>query len=149
MKLHKLLWICLGLFALVIVMTGILPFCFPKSVSKEFADSVSVPDFYGDAPCTDRVALVESPADGFLTRIHILDEALGRIDVSYYAIHMSDSTDLFLGALLDAYQANALQVGPDGSYLPDQSVPEVPVPFLKKLMLRALTPIVWLLKGLT
>lgn len=102
MKLHKILWIGLGLYALAIVLTGILPFCFPKSVSREFADSVSVPDFYGDTPCTDRVALVESPAEGFQTRIHILDEAVERIDVSYYAMHMSDSTDLFLGALLDA-----------------------------------------------
>lgn len=102
MKLNKVLWIGLGLYALAIVLTGILPFSFPKSVSKEFADSVSVSDFYGDTPCTDRVALVESPVEGFRTRIHILDEAVERIDVSYYAMHMGDSTDLFLGALLDA-----------------------------------------------
>lgn len=102
MKLKKFLWIALCLILLAIFLTGILPFCIPRSVTKAFADTVSVSRFYGDAPCVDRVALVETPQEGFDTRIHILDEAEDRIDVSYYAMHMGETTDLFLGALLDA-----------------------------------------------
>ncbi|MGN0599791.1 MAG: phosphatidylserine/phosphatidylglycerophosphate/cardiolipin synthase family protein [Oscillospiraceae bacterium] len=45
---------------------------------------------------------MEYPSESFETRIHILDEARERIDVSYYAMHMGESTDLFLGALLEA-----------------------------------------------
>lgn len=53
-------------------------------------------------PCADRVSLVEHPAESLAVRIHMLDEAKETIDVSYYAMHMGESTDLFLGALLDA-----------------------------------------------
>lgn len=100
--LKKLLWIGGGLYLLAVIVTGIVPFCLQRSVSNDFADSVCVSDFYGSSPCNDRVALVESPQEGFDTRIHILDEAQERIDVSYYAMHIGQTTDLFLGALLDA-----------------------------------------------
>lgn len=102
MKLKHSLWIVLALVLLAVILTGVLPFCIPRSVSQAFADTLSVSQFYGDEPCVDRVALVETPQEGFDTRIHILDEAASRIDVSYYAMHMGQSTDLFLGALLDA-----------------------------------------------
>ena len=90
------------LYLAYVLCTGVLPYVRCKSVSDTFAASVSTSAFYSDMPCTDRVALVEYPAEGFETRIHILDEARERIDVSYYAMHMGESTDLFLGALLDA-----------------------------------------------
>ena len=90
------------LYLIYVLCTGVLPFLRHKSVSDDFAASVSVSDFYADTPCVDRVALVEYPSDSFETRIHILDEAVERIDVSYYAIHMGETTDQFLGALLDA-----------------------------------------------
>lgn len=102
MKLKKLLRVTVTLYLLAILLTGIVPFCIPRSVTKSFAETFSLSDFFGDAPCVDRVALVESPQEGFDTRIHILDEATERIDVSYYAMHMGDTTDRFLGALLDA-----------------------------------------------
>lgn len=90
------------LYLLYIFCTGVFPFLRSKTVSEVFASTVSVSDFYSDTPCTDRAALVETPAEGFDTRIHILDGAQARIDVSYYALHMGETTDLFLGALLDA-----------------------------------------------
>lgn len=90
------------LYLAYVLCTGVLPYARCKSVSDTFASSVSTSEFYSDTPCTDRAALVEYPSESFETRIHILDEARERIDVSYYAMHMGESTDLFLGALLDA-----------------------------------------------
>lgn len=90
------------LYLIYVIVTGIFPYLRSKPVSQAFASSISLADFYGDAPCVDRVAVVESPTESFDTRIHILDEAERSIDVSYYAIHMGESTDLFLGALLEA-----------------------------------------------
>ena len=102
MQPKKYLLAALTLALLTVILTGVLPFCIPRSVTEAFADTVSVSQFYGDGPCVDRVALVETPQEGFDTRIHILDEAQERIDLSYYAMHMGQTTDLFLGALLDA-----------------------------------------------
>lgn len=102
MKIGKIIWTVVLLYLVYVLFTGIFPFFRSKPVSDTFAASVSTAGFYSDTPCTDRVALVEYPSDSFDARIHILDEAKERIDVSYYAMHMGESTDLFLGALLDA-----------------------------------------------
>lgn len=91
-----------ALVLLYVLASGILPFARHKAVSESFADAVSPAAFYGDAPCVDRVALVETPAEGLRMRLHMLDEATERIDVSYYAIQMGETSDWFLGALLDA-----------------------------------------------
>lgn len=102
MKIGKIVCTVIILYLVYVLCTGAFPFFHAKSVSDKFAASVSTSGFYSDTPCVDRVALVEYPSESFETRIHILDEARERIDVSYYAIHMGKSTDLFLGALLDA-----------------------------------------------
>ena len=107
MKQHKLTVkrCILGVLAFYLVyacLTAVVPAMLRKPVSPDFSASVSASDFYGDEACADRVALVETPAEGFDSRLHILDEATERIDVSYYAMHMGQTTDLFLGALLDA-----------------------------------------------
>lgn len=101
-KVRKWLLRAAAVYLIYILCTGVLPFLRSKAVPAEFAGSISVDSFYGDSPCCDRVALVESPAEGFDTRLHILDEAEERIDVSYYAIEMGTCADLFLGGLLDA-----------------------------------------------
>lgn len=105
MKIKKYIWgvaALLVLYVLYALCTGVFPFGRQRAVPEDFAASVSAADFYGEAPCADRVALVESPTEGFQARLHILDSAKERVDVSYYAMHMGQSTDLFLGALLDA-----------------------------------------------
>lgn len=105
MKVKKYIWSAaavLVLYVFYILCTGVFPYGRQKAVSEDFASSISAGNFYGDSPCTDRAALVESPTEGFETRLHILDGAKERVDVSYYAMHMGESTDLFLGALLDA-----------------------------------------------
>ena len=97
-------WIAFAaaLVLLYVLVTGVLPFARHAEVSEAFSATVSPAAFYGDTPGTDRVALVETPAEGFDARLHMLDEATARIDVSYYAMQMGETTDLFLGALLDA-----------------------------------------------
>ena len=70
-----------------------------KNGPARFADSAGT-DYYGSTPCADRVATVERPTENLGTWIHLLDEARETIDLSYYAMHMGPSTDLFLGASL-------------------------------------------------
>ncbi len=101
-KIGRFLLIICVLYLLYVFLTGVFPFLGRKEVSEDFATSIKTSDFYGETVCTDRVALIEQPSDGFYTRLHILDEAKERVDVSYYAMHMGETTDLFLGALLDA-----------------------------------------------
>lgn len=101
-KIRKILCIAIVLYLAYFLCTGVFPFLRVQPVSEEFAATVEPTDFYGAAPCMDRVALIEAPEAGLAARLHILDEAEERIDVSYYAIHMGESTAVFLGALLDA-----------------------------------------------
>lgn len=105
MKIKKYIWgfaAFVVLYVFYVLCTGVFPFSRQAAASEDFAAAISATDFYGDAPCTDRAALVESPSEGFNTRLHILDGAKEHIDVSYYAMHKGQSTDLFLGALIDA-----------------------------------------------
>lgn len=57
------------LYLIYVIVTGIFPYLRSKPVSQAFASSISLADFYGDAPCVDRVAVVESPTESFDTRI--------------------------------------------------------------------------------
>ena len=101
-KLTKALLLFAAAYILYILFTGVFPFMHRKTITEDFSSSVKVSEYYGDTLCVDRAALVEAPADGLSARLHIIDEAQERLDVSYYAMHMGETTDLFLGALLDA-----------------------------------------------
>lgn len=90
------------LFVAYAVVTAVLPYAFERKLSKEFTESVKVSDFYGDAPCIDRVALVEAPIESLGARMHLVAAARERLDVAYYAIEAGESTDYFLAAILDA-----------------------------------------------
>ena len=98
----RIAWIAAGAYIVECLCTAGLPYAQQEPVSEEFAATISTANFYGDGPCGDRVALIEAPEDGFSIRLQMLSEATERIDVSYYAMHMGESTDVFLGALLDA-----------------------------------------------
>ena len=101
-KVKKAILLAAILYLAYVVCTAALPYVRPKEVSDSFAGVVADYNFYGASPCTDRVALVEYPSDSLEARLHILDEAERTIDVSYYAIHMGETADIFLGALLHA-----------------------------------------------
>lgn len=98
----RCVWAVLAAYLLYAVLTGVVPAMLRKSISEEFASGVRAADYYGEQVSVDRAALVETPEQGLASRLHILDEAQERIDISYYAIHMGQTTDLFLGAVLDA-----------------------------------------------
>ena len=97
--LKYLLW-ALAAYLLYVVVTGVLPFARQPRVAEE--DRYAAGDFYGSAPCCDRVALVEEPRTGLAARLFLMSQARETLDVSYYALQMDSTTDLFLGALLDA-----------------------------------------------
>ncbi len=50
----------------------------------------------------DRVALVESGADGGLVRLNLIQNAQESLYISYYTLTAGDSTKLMLGSILDA-----------------------------------------------
>lgn len=54
-----------------------------------------------------------------------------------------------LALVQSGYQSQALPVGRDGRYLPDQALEPVPLSGVKKAMVWVLSPAVWILKGLT
>lgn len=86
-------------YAVFAIVTGVLPFARTNSVQNPAVAA----DFYGtDSPCVDRVALVEEPLESLGARVYLLEEAEKTLDISYYAMHMGPSTDLFLAAVLDA-----------------------------------------------
>ena len=101
-RIIKYLLLTLAVYLVYMVCTALLPYVRQKAVPESFASSVSASSFYGDGICIDRVALVEEPQESLGARIKLLDEAQHTIDLSYYAMHMGPSTDLFLGSILYA-----------------------------------------------
>lgn len=86
-------------YAVYVVITAVLPYYGGKGV-KTPANASS---YYGNGSASvDRVALVEQPLESLGARIYLLGEADKTIDISYYSIQMGQTTDLFLGAILDA-----------------------------------------------
>ena len=81
---------------------GVIPNLREKRVPQSYKETVNPSSFYSETQSCDRVALVEMPQDGFKTRLKIIDEAEERLDISYYAMHMGETTDIFLGSILDA-----------------------------------------------
>ncbi len=73
-----------------------------KDVTDYKKNIYSPETFYGDKPCVDRASLVEEPLASLGTRIHILNGAEKTIDIAYFAMHMGETTDYFLGAVLRA-----------------------------------------------
>ena len=101
-RIVKYLLLTIAVYLVYVLCTAVLPYVRQQAVPEAFASSVSASNFYGDGICIDRVALVEEPQESLGARIKLLDEAQHTIDLSYYAMHMGPSTDLFLGSILHA-----------------------------------------------
>lgn len=147
MKLNKVLWIGLGLYALAIVLTGILPFSFPSDRKTILNTGISVWEYQRPNTLHAKSYLIDDRMS--VVGSFNLDPRSDTIDTELMLAIGSEDFARQLGAVLDGYRANALQVGPEGRYLPGPEGLEAPVPFLKKGMVWFLTPIVRLLKGLT
>ena len=104
MKKYKLqiLIVILWVYLIYALALGVIPNLREKRVPQSYKETVNPSSFYSETPSCDRVALVETPQDGFKTRLKIIDEAEERLDISYYAMHMGETTDIFLGSILDA-----------------------------------------------
>lgn len=98
----KILSVILAAFVLYTASFALFPYFVKKDVSEDFQREVAGYDFYGDAPCADRVALVEDPIMSLGTRIRLISEAEKTIDIAYYAMHMGETTDYFLASILEA-----------------------------------------------
>lgn len=89
-----------AVYLLYVFCTGVFPFSRQPELPE--AEIPAAEDYLGSELCVDRVALVETPEEGLSTRICLLSQAERTIDLSYYAMHMGETTDVFLGAILDA-----------------------------------------------
>ena len=101
-RLGSALKILLAVYLALVVLTALLPYWFPPKIPPEQQAAFDPAAFYGDAPTADRVALVESPADGLAVRLQLLAEAKERLDIAYYGMPMGNTTDQFLAGVLAA-----------------------------------------------
>lgn len=99
-RIPRVLLTAAAVFLLYVFCTGVFPFARHPELPE--AEIPAADAYLGTEPCVDRVALVETPEKGLSARICLLSQAEHTIDLSYYTIHMGDTTDVFLGAILDA-----------------------------------------------
>lgn len=99
-RIPRVLLTAAAVFLLYVFCTGVFPFARQPELPE--AEIPAADAYLGTEPCVDRVALVETPEEGLSARVYLLSQAEHTIDLSYYAIHMGDTTDVFLGAILDA-----------------------------------------------
>ncbi|MDM5286012.1 phospholipase D-like domain-containing protein [Peribacillus frigoritolerans] len=87
-------------FLYVVVTTVVL---FPKAEKEENRPIKQVSEYMGEKEATvDRVLLFEDGYESGLARMRMIQEAQHSIDIAYYAFGKGESTELFLGALIDA-----------------------------------------------
>lgn len=89
------------LYFLYVVVTAVV--LFPKAEKEENRPIKQVSEYMGEKEATvDRVLLFEDGYESGLARMRMIQEAQHSIDIAYYAFGKGESTELFLGALIDA-----------------------------------------------
>ncbi|MBL3645382.1 phospholipase D family protein [Bacillus sp. RHFB] len=89
------------LYFLYVVVTAVV--LFPKAEKEENKPIKQVSEYMGEKEATvDRVLLFEDGYESGLARMRMIQEAQHSIDIAYYAFGKGESTELFLGALIDA-----------------------------------------------
>ncbi|MGG3942604.1 phospholipase D family protein [Peribacillus psychrosaccharolyticus] len=97
-KLSKVFLLVLLIYVFYVCVTAVAIFYIP--IEKE--DNLkNVPSFLGK-DSKDRVLLLENGYDSGIARIQMIKEAEQSIDIAYYSLGKGETTELFLGALLDA-----------------------------------------------
>ncbi|MBD8134477.1 phospholipase D family protein [Bacillus sp. CFBP 13597] len=97
----KGLLLVLLLYFLYVVVTAVV--LFPKAEKEEDRPIKQVSEYMGEKETTvDRVLLFEDGYESGLARMRMIQEAQHSIDIAYYAFGKGKSTELFLGALIDA-----------------------------------------------
>lgn len=97
-KLSKVFLLVLLIYVFYVCVTAVAIFYIP--IEKE-AQLKNVPSFLGK-DSTDRVLLLENGYDSGKARIQMIKEADQSIDIAYYSLGKGETTELFLGALLEA-----------------------------------------------
>lgn len=81
---------------------AILIFAVQKPMRKE-KEETPVGEPYGFVNREgDRVALIESPEAAVIARLHLIENAEETLDISYYTLIKGQSTQIFLGSIVDA-----------------------------------------------
>ncbi|MDQ7862928.1 phospholipase D-like domain-containing protein [Peribacillus frigoritolerans] len=89
------------LYFLYVVVTAVV--LFPQAEKEENRPIKQVSEYMGEKEATvDRVLLFEDGYESGLARMRMIQEAQDSIDIAYYAFGKGESTELFLGALIDA-----------------------------------------------
>ncbi|MGE7118710.1 phospholipase D-like domain-containing protein [Peribacillus sp. NPDC046944] len=94
------LFVCL-LYVLYAVATAVVLFYFPLDKKGE-APPNDISGFMGQGDSSDRVLLLENGYESGRARMQMIQEATDTIDIAYYSIAKGKSTELILGALIDA-----------------------------------------------
>lgn len=93
--------ICIVISILAYLIIGAIgPFMIHKEVSKEYAESFSNKDFYGDKVSVDRAMLLESNQSAWDERMRLLDMAKERIILSTFDMRDGESTKDILSVIL-------------------------------------------------
>lgn len=101
-KIVKIICAVLAVYLVYVAAFAFFPYFTEKNVSETFRTDIESYDFYSDTQSVDRVALVEDPLVSLGTRIRLISEAKSTLDISYHSMHMGESADYFLAAILDA-----------------------------------------------
>ncbi|WP_285767162.1 phospholipase D family protein [Peribacillus sp. SI8-4] len=98
----KGLLLILCVYFLYVAVTAVVIFCFPKE--KEAGRMTNHIDTYMGAKesTVDRVLLLEDGYESGLARMQMIQEAKQSIDVAYYSIAKGETSELLLGALIEA-----------------------------------------------
>lgn len=89
------------LYVLYVVVTAVV--LFPKTEKEENRPIKQVSEYMGEREATvDRVLLFEDGYESGLARMRMIQEAQHSVDIAYYAFGKGKTTELFLGALIDA-----------------------------------------------
>ncbi|MCM3537355.1 phospholipase D-like domain-containing protein [Priestia endophytica] len=96
----KTLGALLFLYLIYTIITAVVLFYLP--VKKEKTSPTNMNHFLGTKKSTDRVLLLEDGYNSGVARIKMIQEARHSIDIAYYALGKGESTELILGALIEA-----------------------------------------------
>ncbi|MBU9720154.1 MULTISPECIES: phospholipase D-like domain-containing protein [Bacillaceae] len=101
-KTLKILSIIFASYLLYALFAGVIIFSFHTPNVTEYHEEHPVQHFYGEKESSDRVALVEERLESGIARIDLINRAEETLDITYHTIHDGFSTDIFLGAIIDA-----------------------------------------------
>ena len=89
------------LYILYALATAVVLFYFPLEKKGDMSTN-DVSEFMGKRDSSDRVLLLEDGYESGRARVQMIQEAEESIDIAYYSIAKGKSTELIMGALIDA-----------------------------------------------